>query len=60
MLNLTGISMGYNDPIGPYWQFGVYRSSSPEDLSVEYRNIEVSNSSLANRIKLPLRVIEGQ
>jgi hypothetical protein len=54
MLNLSGISMGYNDPKGPYWQFGVYRKTSAEELSVEYRNVEVSQASLASRISSPL------
>jgi hypothetical protein len=58
MLDLTGFSMGYNDPLGPYWQFGVYRDSSPENLSVEYRNIEVSNVSLSARIKMPLPAMD--
>jgi hypothetical protein len=51
MLDLTGFSMGYNDPVGPYWQFGIYRNTSPEDLTIEYRNVEVSRASLASRIK---------
>jgi hypothetical protein len=50
MLDLTGFSMGYNDPEGPYWQFGIYRNTSPEDLVVEYRNVELSQTSLASRI----------
>lgn len=55
MLDLTGFSMGYNDPVGPYWQFGIYRNTSPEDLTVEYRNVEVSRVSLSSRIAAPLR-----
>ncbi|MCB5173882.1 heparin lyase I family protein [Microvirga lenta] len=54
MLDLTDFSMGYNDPEGPYWQFGIYRNTSPEDLTIEYRDVEVSQTSLAHRIAPPL------
>lgn len=55
MLDLKGFSMGYNDPVGPYWQFGIYRNTSPENLTIEYRNVEVSQVSLSNRIASPWR-----
>jgi hypothetical protein len=59
MLDLSGFSMGFNDPEGPYWQFGVYRKTSPEDLTVEYRNVEVRRSPPSGRITSPVAVESG-
>lgn len=53
MVDLSNFSMGFNDPVGPYWQFGIYRNTSPEDLTIEYRNVEVSRAPLSNRIASP-------
>lgn len=33
------IPLGYNDPVGPYWQFGIYRPSAPESLDILYANM---------------------
>jgi hypothetical protein len=58
LINVTGIGMGFPDKIGPYWKFGVYRSSMSQPLGVEYSNMELSyTSSLLSRVKQPLIII---
>jgi lysophospholipase L1-like esterase len=36
-----------------YWKFGIYRDAAPEQLAVQYANMEVSGDSLAARIDQP-------
>jgi len=36
-----------------YWKFGIYRETAPEQLAVQYANVEVSADSLAARIGQP-------
>jgi hypothetical protein len=37
----------------PYFKFGIYRSSAPETLVVDYANVGIARSSLASRILAP-------
>lgn len=58
LVNLTGIGMGFPDKIGPYWKFGVYRSTMRQTLAVQYANMELSyTTSLLPRVKQPLIII---
>jgi hypothetical protein len=34
--------LGYNDAVGPYWKLGIYRSTSPEPLVVEFRRFTLT------------------
>lgn len=55
-LALTGISMGMNDAVGPYWKFGIYYSpeTAEQVIVAEYANFEVSSdSSLLARVTDP-------
>lgn len=45
--------LGYNDAIGPWFKFGVYRGPATETLAVLYNNIDVSLSSLVGRVTSP-------
>ena len=45
------IPLGYNDAIGPYWKYGVYRPAAQGVTTVEYANMEVSTTSLERRVK---------
>ncbi len=36
-----------------YWKFGIYREAAPEQLGVQYANMEVRRESLADRIAQP-------
>lgn len=56
IVNLPHTSIGYNDVLGPYWKFGIYRSQSPESLAVEYANMEIGRESLLSRVGHPLPV----
>jgi hypothetical protein len=54
VINLSGISMGYNDSRGPRLQFGLYRSAGYQGtLAIEYANMEVSYASLLDRVTIP-------
>jgi len=56
IVDLPHTSIGYNDVIGPYWKFGIYRAESPETMVVEYANMELGSSSLLDRVSHPLPV----
>lgn len=32
---------GYNDDVGPYWQFGIYREEAADETQVYYRNVRL-------------------
>jgi hypothetical protein len=47
--------MGYNNTVGGYWKYGIYRSvSSAETLRVTHANVELSRTSLIDRVSHPL------
>lgn len=55
--DLRGIPIGYNDLVGPYFKYGVYRppiDSSP--MAARYANMELGYHSLADRIDHPLPI----
>lgn len=56
VVDLPRTSIGYNDVLGPYWKFGIYRAQSPETLSVEYANMEIGSASLLGRVSQPLPI----
>ncbi|RAK58141.1 heparin lyase I family protein [Phenylobacterium deserti] len=37
--------LGYNDAVGPYWKLGIYRSTSPEPLVVEFRRFTLTEGA---------------
>ncbi|MDB5446840.1 MAG: putative hemolysin-adenlyate cyclase protein [Phenylobacterium sp.] len=41
LVNYAG-PFGFNDAVGPYWKFGIYRSTSPGPLRVCYRGITLA------------------
>jgi hypothetical protein len=55
ILNLT-IPIGYNDALGPYMKYGIYRGTDPVVTAVQFANLEVSGSSLLSRVANPLPV----
>jgi len=56
IVDLPHTSIGYNDMVGPYWKFGIYRGQAPETLVVEYANMELGSASLLDRVGHPLPV----
>jgi len=56
IVDLPHTSIGYNDLVGPYWKFGIYRGGSPENLVVEYANMEIGPASLLGRVGHPLPI----
>jgi hypothetical protein len=47
--------MGYNNVIGGYWKYGIYRSvSSSETLRVTHANVELGTKTLIDRVSHPL------
>ena len=56
VLDLSGISIGMNDAIGPYWKFGNYWDPITETQVpvVVYANMEVGTTDLSDRILNPL------
>jgi hypothetical protein len=60
VLNLTGVSIGYNDATGPYWKFGSYSGAAmlagASPLIVQHANMEVSTTSLLSRVTTPLDI----
>jgi hypothetical protein len=46
--------IGYNETIGPYFQFGIYRASDEYPAIIEYANVEVGLTDLTSRIANPL------
>jgi len=55
ILNLV-LPNAYNDGLGPYLKYGIYRGTVPPPLAVQFANMEVSYQSLADRIANPLVV----
>lgn len=56
---LTGINIGYNDTIGGYFKYGIYRGGAATDtMVVEYANVETQTGAdaLLGRIASPLPV----
>ncbi|NEX46606.1 heparin lyase I family protein [Pseudotabrizicola algicola] len=39
--------LGYNDAVGPYAQFGVYRANAPEALAAQFRNLSLTSPETA-------------
>lgn len=54
IVSLSNTNIGNNDIEGPYFKFGIYRAKVAETLIVEYANLELSHSSLLNRVTSPL------
>jgi hypothetical protein len=44
LVSYTG-PLGYNDALGPYWKLGIYRSTSPEPLAVEFRRFTLKEDA---------------
>jgi hypothetical protein len=62
VVNLSGINIGYNDVIGPYWKLGIYRGGSATDtLAVEYANPEIKDdgTSLFARVAAPISTADA-
>lgn len=57
IIGLSNTNIGYNDAVGPYWKFGIYRAAVPETLVVEYANMELGSASLLNRVSSPLPIL---
>lgn len=49
----TTIPLGYNDVIGPWWKYGIYRVSTHETTIVDFANVEFGTSDLSGRIAHP-------
>ena len=57
VIDLKPIPIGYNDMIGPYFKYGVYRPpGDPAPMAARYANMELGYQSLAHRILEPLPV----
>lgn len=54
----SGISIGMNDAVGPYYKFGIYYSPATalQTVVAEYRNIEIGSTALFSRVSNPLRI----
>ena len=54
----SGISIGMNDAVGPYFKFGIYYSPAAalQTVVAEYRNFEIGPDSLNGRVLNPLRI----
>jgi hypothetical protein len=57
VVGLPQTNIGYNDLIGPYWKFGIYRAQAAETLTVEYANLEICGTSLLTRVTSPLQIV---
>lgn len=57
IVGLPQTNIGYNDLIGPYWKFGIYRAQAAETLVVEYANMEICSTSLLARVTSPLAIV---
>lgn len=57
VIGLSNTNIGYNDEVGPYWKFGIYRAQVSETLAVEYANMELGSGSLLNRVTSPLPIL---
>lgn len=47
LVNYSG-PLGYNDALGPYWKLGIYRSTSPEPMVVEFRRFSLTEGGGAS------------
>lgn len=47
------IPVGYNDRVGPYFKFGLYRGMSDASTVMEFANVEVGTTSLQGRVGSP-------
>ncbi len=57
VLHLENIPIGYNDLVGPYFKYGVYRPPiDPSPMAARYANMELGYTPLTARIKNPLPV----
>jgi hypothetical protein len=58
IVNLTGIGMGYNDTLGPYYKFGIYGDATKVGsvIAVRFANMEWGTSSLSARVTTPLEI----
>lgn len=50
----TNIPIGNDHSAIGYWKFGIYRTTNVRDLAVRYANVEVSTTSLLDRVTTPL------
>lgn len=56
--DLSGISFGFNNVSGfAYWQWGIYRKKCPDTMIAMYANMEVSRTSLIDRVASPLPIM---
>lgn len=57
IVDLQDIPIGYNDLIGQFFKYGVYRpSGDPDGLAARYANFEMGFDSLQDRIANPIPV----
>lgn len=47
------IPIGYNDAVGPYFKYGLYRGMSDLTTVMEFANVEVGTRSLQDRVSAP-------
>jgi hypothetical protein len=50
------IPVGYNDELGPYFKYGLYRGASDLTTVMEFANVEMGSGSLLDRVSHPLPV----
>lgn len=53
----TVIPLGYNDTLGPFLKYGIYRNPAPETVVAEFANVEIGTSSLLSRVASPLPIM---
>ncbi len=51
--NSGPIPIGYNDKLGPYFKFGVYRGGTDMTTVAEFANVEIGTDSLLDRVHNP-------
>jgi len=58
IVSLSGINMGMNDAVGPYFKFGIYWSpdSVQQTVVAKFTNIEIGAESLISRVDSPLPI----
>ena len=56
----NAVPMGFNDAVGPYLKYGVYRQlntpTNTKGIAIKYGQVEISLSSLFSRVASPLPV----
>lgn len=45
--------LGYNDTVGPYWKYGIYRGTARSVAQVRYAGMEIGLHSLQDRVLHP-------